>query len=264
MQITEPMIANKVFHVVKIRFVAKLCVSFVFTAYRKAYVRRAQIALITLAVSLTPAAAQDQSVRPGVNQQYHNADFARWVAVFERPGREVFDRRHRILDAVGLRAGMAVADIGAGTGLFTRLFSPAVGSQGKVYAVDITLEFVANIERLVRNHGLINIETIRNTPTDVMLPKHSIELAFVCNTYHHFEYPRRMLQSIHHALQREGRLIVIDYKKIPGVSSAWVMGHVRADRRAVIEEIEAQGFRLIDDKDVLKANYFLVFTKVDR
>jgi predicted methyltransferase len=57
-------------------------------------------------------------------------------------------------------------------------------------------------------------------------------------------------------------LIVIDYRKITGVSSAWVMEHVRADRRTVIEEIEAQGFRLIDEKDVLRENYFLVFAKV--
>lgn len=232
--------------------------------YSRQYIHRTLISLITLAVILTPAAAQDRSVRPGVNQHYQNADFDRWVAVFERPGREVFDRRRQILEAVGLRAGMVVADIGAGTGLFTKLFSPAVGSQGKIYAVDITAEFVANIERLVRDRGLDNIQTVRNTPTDVMLPEHSVELAFVCNTYHHFEYPRKMLNSIHRALQPEGRLIVIDYRKIPGVSSEWVMGHMRADRRAVIAEIEAQGFRLIDDKDVLKANYFLVFAKVGR
>jgi predicted methyltransferase len=187
------MIANKVFHAVKTRSVGELWASFLLTAYGGRYVRHILIAVIIAAVPLTAVAAQDQSVRPGVNQQYHNADFERWVAVFERPGREVFDRRHRILGAAGLRAGMAVADIGAGTGLFTRLFSPAVGSQGKIYAVDITAEFVANIERLVHEWGLDNIETIRNTPTDVMLPEHSIELAFVCDTYHHFEYPHKML-----------------------------------------------------------------------
>jgi predicted methyltransferase len=220
------------------------------------------IALIALGVSFTPAAAQDQSVRPGVNQHYQNTDFDRWVTVFERPGREVFDQRHQILDAVGLRSGMAVADIGAGTGLFTKLFSPAVGPQGTVYAVDITAEFVANIERLARDRGLDNVMTIRNSVTDVILPEHSIELAFICNTYHHFEYPRRMLKSIHRALQPKGRLIIIDYRKLPGVSSAWVMGHVRADRQTVIDEIEDQGFRLIDEKDVLRANYFLEFFKV--
>lgn len=255
------MIASKVFQVVRKGSIRQLCRFSLLTAYWQGYANRILIALITLAISLTPVSAQDQSIRPGVNQQYQNADFDRWVAVFERPGREVFDHRHQILEAVGLQDGMVVADIGAGSGLFTLLFSPAVGSKGKIYAVDITAEFVANIERLVRDRGLDNIETIRNTPTDVMLPKHSIELAFVCDTYHHFEYPHRMLKSIHRALRPSGRLIVIDYRKISGVSSNWVMGHVRADRRTVIEEIEAQGFRLIDEKDVLRANYFLVFIK---
>lgn len=258
------MIANKGFHVVKKEFVCGRRTSFLFTANPRRYVQRILIALITLALSLTPVAAQDQSVRPGVNQQYRDADFKRWVTIFERPGREVFDRRHQILDALGLRHGMVVADIGAGTGLFTNLFSSAVGTEGKVYAVDITVEFVANIERLARESGRDNITTIHNTPTDVMLPVHSVELAFVCDTYHHFEYPREMLKSIHRALKPEGRLVVIDYRKIPGLSSAWVLGHVRADRHTVIDEIEAHGFRLIDDTDVLRANYFLVFIKVGR
>lgn len=67
--------------------------------------------------------AQEQSVRPGINRYYENPDWQQWVNTFERPGREVYDRRHAIVDATAVRPGMMVADIGAGTGLFTRLFS---------------------------------------------------------------------------------------------------------------------------------------------
>ena len=72
-----------------------------------------------------------------------------------------------------------------------------------------------------------------------------------------------MLASIHKALRSGGRLIVIDFRKQPGKSSGWVMGHVRADKEKVIEEITSAGFVQIDDKPLLRANYFLEFRKVE-
>jgi predicted methyltransferase len=207
------------------------------------------------------ALAGEQSVRPGVNRHYENPDWSAWVARFERPDREVYARRRAIVAATGLRPGMTVADIGAGTGLFTRLFAPEVGPGGKVYAVDISPTFIENILRTSREQGLANVEGIVNTPRDVSLPPASIDLAFLSNTYHHFEYPQSMLASIHRALRRGGRLIVIDFRKQPGISSRWVMGHVRTNRETVIREIHAAGYRLLEDKPLLYSNYFLVFQK---
>ena len=77
-------------------------------------------------------------------------DWQRWVNTFERPGREVYDRRHAIVAASKVRPGMTVADIGAGTGLFTRLFAPAVEPDGTVYAIDISSTFIDNILRTCR------------------------------------------------------------------------------------------------------------------
>ena len=91
--------------------------------------------------------AQEQSVRPGINSYYMDPEWQQWVYQFESRGREVFDRRFDILHASSVLPGMDVADIGAGTGLFTRLFSPQVGPGGKVYAVDISRTFVENILR---------------------------------------------------------------------------------------------------------------------
>ena len=81
--------------------------------------------------------AKEQSVRPGINTYYMDPDWQYWVNQFETSGREIYDRRYDILRASAVSPGMDVADIGAGTGLFTRLFSRQVGAQGKVYAVDI-------------------------------------------------------------------------------------------------------------------------------
>jgi len=202
---------------------------------------------------------QQHSVRPDINTHYQNPDFAQWQAAFERPGREVYDQRHRIVQEAGVRPGMVVADIGAGTGLFTLLFAPKVGPAGKVIAVDISPVFVDNVLRRSREQGFHNVQGIVNRPTDVELPPGSIDLAFISDTYHHFEYPQKMLQSIQRALRPGGMLVVIDFDRRAGVSSPWVLGHVRADKETVIEEIDAAGFELVDDKAFLQDNYFLRF-----
>ena len=214
------------------------------------------------AVSVIHAEAEE-SVRPGINSYYMDPEWQQWVYQFESQGREVYDRRFDILKASSVSPGMVVADIGAGTGLFTRLFSREVGADGKVFAVDISRTFVENILRESREHDLKNVVGVVNSPVDAMLDADSIDLAFTVDTYHHFEYPSSMLVSIHKALRTGGRLIVIDFIKQPGKSSNWVMGHVRADKNKVIDEITSAGFLLIDDKPLLRSNYFLEFRKVE-
>jgi len=152
-----------------------------------------------------------------------------------------------------------VADIGAGTGLFTRLFATRVAPAGKVYAVDISSTFIENILRTCREQGLGNVEGIVNTPRDVTLPDASIDLAFMTDTYHHFEYPASMLASIRRALRTGGELVIIDFRRDSGVSPPWIMGHVRAGKDTVIREVQAAGLRFVEEKPVLRSNYFLVF-----
>lgn len=221
------------------------------------------LAMLCLVVFASVTLAGEQSVRPGINAYYENPDWWQWVNTFERTGREVYDKRYAIVEASGVRRGMSVADIGAGTGLFTRLFAHVVGSEGRVYAVDISRPFVENIIRTSREQGLDNVEGIVNSDRDTLLPRASIDLAFLVDTYHHFEYPDSMLSSIRQALKPGARLIIIDFRRDPHSSSRWVMGHVRAGKQRVIEEVTAAGFGLIDDKPLLRTNYYLVFMKLD-
>jgi len=221
---------------------------------------RCCLLFVATCLSAFSVTAQQQSVRPGINRHYEDPDWQHWVRQFESPGREVYDRRFEVLNAAAVKPGMAVADIGAGTGLYTRLLSPLVGPQGKVYAVDIARNFVDNIVREAREQQLSNIEGIVNTDRDTGLSANSIDLALTVDTYHHFEYPQDMLASIHRALRAGGRLIVIDFRKHEH-ASLWVQGHVRAGRHSVIDEISAAGFRLIDDKPILSTNYYLEFEK---
>lgn len=219
--------------------------------------------ILSILIFASISYAQERSVSPGINSYYLNPDWQQWVNTFERPGREVYDKRYDIVDAAAVRPGMIIADIGAGTGLFTRLFAERVGPEGRVYAVDISRPFIENILQSTREQGFTNVKGVVNSQQDLMLPPASIELAFLVDTYHHFEYPASMLSSIHQALRAGGTLIVIDFRRDPRHSSSWVMGHVRAGKDIVIDEITKAGFRLIDDKPLLRTNYYLVFSKLD-
>src|SRR5262249_39934653 len=101
------------------------------------------ICLALLVLACGGALAQGAS--PDINEQYRHPSYEQWRRGLESEGREVYERRLAIVDAVGLQPGMSVADVGAGTGLFTQLFAARVGPQGRVYAVDIAKEFVDGI-----------------------------------------------------------------------------------------------------------------------
>jgi ubiquinone/menaquinone biosynthesis C-methylase UbiE len=223
------------------------------------YLRFGVAALLMMACAI-PAGARE-GADPAINQPYLDPDFQQWVERFESPGREVYDRREAIVVASGVKPGMRVADIGAGTGLFTLLFARAVGPAGHVTAVDISPTFAANIQRRADHARLGNVSTRVNSQTDTGLLPASINLAFICDTYHHFEQPRAMLASVLRALREGGSLVVIDFERVEGKSSAWVLGHVRAGKKQVIHEIETAGFRLVDDNGLLKENFYLRFVK---
>ena len=98
------------------------------------------------------------------------------------------------------------------------------------------------------------------------IPKNSVDVVFVCDTYHHFEYPEAMLASLHEALRPGGRLVVVDFERIPGETPDWVLEHVRAGKAVFRSEIEAAGFVLVREADIagLSENYVLQFRRESR
>ena len=220
----------------------------------------ALILLIPLSLSL----AQEESVNPGINEKFLDPNLKpeEWTEKFEVESREVYDLRNEIAAVVGLEEGMEMADIGAGTGLFTVPFSKAVGPEGKVYAVDIAKNFLTHIRARMERRKAENVETVLCSERSVELPENSIDLAFICDTYHHFEYPQATMTSLHKALRENGEIVLIDFKRIPGVSSEWVMGHVRAGQEVFESEVTEAGFEKVDEvKDLLTENYFVRFRK---
>jgi ubiquinone/menaquinone biosynthesis C-methylase UbiE len=209
------------------------------------------------------AFAQDKSVRPGINDPFKDPDLKKFLKTFEGESREIYAQRKKIVAACKLKPGMVVADVGAGTGLFTRLFAPAVAPRGKVYAVDIAPKFLDHIKKTCKAAKLTNVQTVRCTQTSAELPEKSVDLVFICDTYHHFEFPTRTMKSVHKALKPGGQVVLIDFHRVKGKSSEWVMGHVRAGQEVVVKEIVACGFRKTGEEKFLKENYFVRFVKVD-
>ena len=217
----------------------------------------------------TPAPSRSQ---PGtgpaseINKPFQNPDAVEWVKKFESESREVYTQRSAVVKAVGLVPGMAVADIGAGTGLFSLLFAERVGPKGKVYAVDVSPPFLKHIADLAKKRDLTQIQVVQGTQDSIKLPEGVVDVAFLSDTYHHLEKPERTLASIHRALRFGGRLVVVEFDRRAGVSSDFVLKHVRADKARFIAEITAAGFEPIKNPDPprLKENFFAEFRRVER
>jgi ubiquinone/menaquinone biosynthesis C-methylase UbiE len=229
--------------------------------------------LLVLTLATTKAEDAPKSQGPAsypsdMNKKFTapDMDIQEFVKRFETEARDVYVKRKDITRTVGLRPGDVVADIGAGTGLFTLLFAEQVGQKGTVYAVDIGPEFLKYIAEQAKKHGYEKvIKTVLNTQDSTELPAGSIEIAFICDTYHHFEHPEKMLASLHRALRPGGRLIIIDFD-LRKDSNDFVKQRARASKEVYYKEIGAAGFELVDVKNTptIKDNFYSEFRRVER
>ena len=206
------------------------------------------------------------SVKPGINRNFIDPKMSvdEWITRFEVESREVYHSRREIMEALAIQPGTRIADVGAGTGFYTALMSEATGPTGWAYAIEISPQFAQHLTTLFAERGLKNTTTVFCNDRSICLPPGSIDLAFICDVYHHFEYPDQTMQSIHRALSEGGRVIVIDFERIPGTTREWTLGHVRAGKQTFIDEIQKVGFELVAERKIagLKENYFLEFRKV--
>jgi SAM-dependent methyltransferase len=213
-----------------------------------------------------PAAVGDSAkVKSGINDKFKDPamEVDDWLENFEVESREVFVAREDLAKAVGLKPGQAMADIGSGTGLFLPYFVDGVGKDGKIFAVDISPRFIDHLSELAKSKGWDQVEPVFCTDRETNLEAASIDAAFICDTYHHFEFPGETMASLHQAMRPNGLLVIVDFKRIEGETSEWIMGHVRCGKQMVIDEVEAAGFTLEDEVDIpaLSENYVIRFRR---
>ena len=201
----------------------------------------------------------------GINANFlsEDLDVNEYVERFEGESREVFAERQAIVEALALSTGSRIADIGAGTGFFTALFAEEVGDDGTVYAVEISPKFLEHLLERFAAEESTPVRVVEGTRNSVELPPSSIDLAFICDVYHHFESPQDSLASLLSAIRPGGSLVLIDFERIPGESPDWIFEHVRAGEEVFRAEIEAAGFVFTEEIQLegLKNNYMLRFQR---
>jgi len=137
---------------------------------------------------------------------YHGAP---WL---ERPERAEEERPERVLAALELKPGMAVADIGAGSGYYSSRMAERVGPNGTVYAVDIQPEMIDILKVQMKQRRVTNVKAILGTETDPRLPAGALDLAIMVDVYHELEYPYEMLAAIVRALKPGGRVAFVEFR----------------------------------------------------
>ena len=221
--------------------------------------RKQVLGLLIVSIS---AVAQQATITPTakeLNKQF-DADAAHWKERFEHEGRAIYDKRFEILDAMGLKPGMDVADIGAGSGLISRLIAHRVAPNGTVYAVDIAKNMVDYINKTAHEQNIANLKAVLGDPRSPKLAPHSVDVVCIIDSYHHFEFPADMLAEIRKALRPDGMLMLIDFKRIDGISKEFILKMVRAGEGTFTDEFLNAGFDLVERRDdMFPENYLLKF-----
>ena len=207
-------------------------------------------------------ARAQQTITPTAKDLNRNfdADASKWAERFEHEGRAIYDKRFEILDAMGLKPGMDAADIGAGSGLIARLIAKKVAPRGTVYAVDISPKLVEIMTKTAAEEKLPNFKAVLGDPRSPKLAPQSVDVVCIIDAYHHFEYPAAMLAEIKKALRPNGMLMLIDFKRVEGISRDYILKMVRAGEGTFTDEFLNAGFELIERRDdMFPENYLLKF-----
>jgi ubiquinone/menaquinone biosynthesis C-methylase UbiE len=177
----------------------------------------------------------------------------------ERGERELEEMPETALDKIGIKPGMTVADVGAGSGYMTERLAKRVAPTGKVLAVDVQPEMLALLRSRAAKSKLTNIQTVLGTESDPKLPPNALDLVLMVDVYHELTQPQRMLRKLRQALKNDGRLVLLEYRKedphIP-IRSEHKMSVVEARM-----ELEAEGFKLERALEDLPRQHILVFRK---
>lgn len=183
-------------------------------------------------------------------------DIELWVKRFEDPERDKWQKPAEVVKAMNLKQGDVVVDIGAGTGYFTRHIAVAVGPSGKAIGLDIEPGMVKYMEEDAKKLNLKNYEARVVKTDDPELVPYSIDVVFLCDTYHHIENRVGYFRNVSKSLKTGGRVVVVDFIKDTDFGPP--RDHKLAEE-IVHQEMGEAGYRLLKSHDLLEHQYFLEF-----
>ena len=206
--------------------------------------------------SLAIAAAAAQA--PATERAAHklHGDPKAYIAALEDPKRDAYQKPHQVLEALGIKEGEIVADIGAGSGYFTMRLAHHVGPAGRVYAVDVSPDMIRHLDARVRDAGLLNVSTILAPPDDPRLPQ-PVDRFVIVDVWHHVEDQAGYLAKMKKGLKPGGQIVMIDFHKrdLPVGPPAGM----KIAREDLLKQMQEHGFRLVAEHTFLPYQYFLVF-----
>jgi FkbM family methyltransferase len=229
------------------------------------------VALVLAVAMATGCRAQDPDVRTGLAPPAPAADLYsigtpsadgpmshRGAAWLERPDREEEERPYAVVAALQLADDAVVVDLGAGTGYYTRRLARAVPG-GRVIAVDIQPEMLEILRRQIAAEGLDHVETVLGTERDPGLSPNTVDLTLIVDSYHEFGYPREVMDAVYDATRPGGRVVVIEYRaEDPTVP---IRPLHKMSEAQVRHELEAAGFRFVENATFLPQQHFLIFER---
>ena len=225
------------------------------------------VCLLALSACASKSSANrtEASVAAGANDRYATEEGrAATLQILESDDRAKYQSPDKIIENMKLKEGDIVCEVGAGSGYFTPFLSRAVGSTGKVYAEDPQPEFLDVLKQKKEKQGLRNLEIVLGTYTDTNLSDGLCDVTFVLDTYHHFEWPKSMLDAMKRDTKTRGRLVIVDWYRRPNeIFDKWgidAMQHLRLDVDGVIEEVERHGWNHVATLAFLDHQFFAVFT----
>jgi SAM-dependent methyltransferase len=189
--------------------------------------------------------------------QYGNPrDTEALIAAQEEPGREKWQKPEQVLDALGVKAGDTVCDIGAGPGYFALRAAKRVGEKGRVFAVDVDPRILDALRARIERAGARNVTPVLALASDPLLPPSSCDLILIVDTYHHFPDRARYLQRLVALLRSGGRLANVDWHKRP--TAVGPPQEHRLAREEFLADAARAGLRVVAEPSFLPYQYFIV------
>jgi len=183
------------------------------------------------------------------------------IAWLDRPEREEEERPEVVIDALGLRVGEVVADLGAGSGYFTFRIAPKVGRTGRVLAVEIQDEMLATIRRRAAALKVTNVEEIKGSETDPKLPARSVDLVLMVDVYHELVYPFEVMTKVREALKPGGWVVFVEYRKEDPKIPIKEVHKMSVDQ--LKKEMKAAGLTPVRTVETLPSQHIVIFAKQD-
>jgi len=188
---------------------------------------------------------------------HHPLPLDQYIALLEDPQRDEWQKPDAVIQALNLKEGQVVADIGAGSGYFTVRLARTVGQKGRVFAVDIDEGMLGYLRQRLAQEKLQNVQVMQVPPHDPLLIDGSLDLAFICNTYHHLEDREIYLRKLRKALKPDGRLVIVDFYKKEGIPVGPPLP-MRLGEETVKKELQAAGMRVAEKLTILPYQYILI------